>query len=191
MNIRGATPIVLTEVERAVLEGMLQSPKTEQRLAEWARIIVPAVDEKPHIQALERAGAGAGRRASAIQAAMLARHAGSASVGSQVIDGNDDAKKTACSPLPEPISRTSPRAGKTSRSTARIGSRFRSVAGAYRFAVSDGMGSTVKRRPHSETVDEGRVVHSPASRSIRSRSGIRGGNSSYTTGQTISGSIWS
>ena len=36
MNIQEATPIELTAEERAVLEGMVRSPKTEQRLAKRA-----------------------------------------------------------------------------------------------------------------------------------------------------------
>ena len=42
MNIREATPIVLTEAERAVLESMVRSPKAEQRLVERARIVLLA-----------------------------------------------------------------------------------------------------------------------------------------------------
>jgi transposase len=42
MNIQEATPIELTEAERAVLESMVRSPKTEQRLAERARIVLLA-----------------------------------------------------------------------------------------------------------------------------------------------------
>ena len=42
MNIREATPIDLTEAERAVLESMVRSPKTEQRLVERARIVLLA-----------------------------------------------------------------------------------------------------------------------------------------------------
>ena len=42
MNIQEATPIELTEAERAVLESMVRSPKTEQRLAERARIVLVA-----------------------------------------------------------------------------------------------------------------------------------------------------
>jgi transposase len=42
MNIQEATPIDLTEAERAVLEGMVRSPKTERRLAERAQIVLLA-----------------------------------------------------------------------------------------------------------------------------------------------------
>jgi transposase len=42
MNIREATLIGLSEAERVVLEGMVRSPKTEQRLAERARVVLPA-----------------------------------------------------------------------------------------------------------------------------------------------------
>src|SRR5512132_495224 len=42
MNIQEATPIELTEAERAVLESMVRFPKTEQRLAERARIVLLA-----------------------------------------------------------------------------------------------------------------------------------------------------
>jgi len=44
MNIQEATPIELTAEERAVLEGMVRSPKTEQRLAQRARVVLLAAD---------------------------------------------------------------------------------------------------------------------------------------------------
>jgi len=44
MNIQEATAIELTSEERAVLEGMVRSPKTEQRLAKRARIVLLAAD---------------------------------------------------------------------------------------------------------------------------------------------------
>jgi transposase len=44
MNIQEATPIELTAEERAVLEGMVRSPKTEQRLAKRARVVLLAAD---------------------------------------------------------------------------------------------------------------------------------------------------
>jgi hypothetical protein len=37
MNIQEATAIALTEEDRSVLEGMVRSPKTEQRLVERAQ----------------------------------------------------------------------------------------------------------------------------------------------------------
>ena len=42
MNIQEATPIELTAEERAVLEGMVRSPKTEHGLVERARIVLLA-----------------------------------------------------------------------------------------------------------------------------------------------------
>src|SRR5260221_6499783 len=47
MNIQEATPIELTAEERAVLEGMVRSPKTEQRLAKRARVVLRAADRMP------------------------------------------------------------------------------------------------------------------------------------------------
>jgi transposase len=47
MNIQEATPIELTAEERAVLEGMVRSPKTEQRLAKRARVVLLAADRMP------------------------------------------------------------------------------------------------------------------------------------------------
>lgn len=44
MNIQEATPISLTEEERAVLEGMVRSPKTEQGLSDRARIVLLAAE---------------------------------------------------------------------------------------------------------------------------------------------------
>jgi transposase len=44
MNIQEATPIELTAEERTVLEGMVRSPKTEQRLAKRARVVLLAAD---------------------------------------------------------------------------------------------------------------------------------------------------
>jgi transposase len=44
MSIQEATPIELTAEERAVLEGMVRSPKTEQRLAQRARVVLLAAD---------------------------------------------------------------------------------------------------------------------------------------------------
>jgi transposase len=44
MNIQEATPVELTAEERAVLEGMVRSPKTEQRLAKRARVVLLAAD---------------------------------------------------------------------------------------------------------------------------------------------------
>jgi len=44
MRIQEATPISLTEEERAVLEGMVRSPKTEQGLSERARIVLLAAE---------------------------------------------------------------------------------------------------------------------------------------------------
>jgi hypothetical protein len=42
MNIQEATPISLTEEERAVLEGMVRSAKTERGLSERARMVLLA-----------------------------------------------------------------------------------------------------------------------------------------------------
>lgn len=44
MNIQEATPIELTEEERAVLESMVRSPKTEHGLVERARIVLLAAE---------------------------------------------------------------------------------------------------------------------------------------------------
>ena len=44
MNIQDATPIILTEEERAVLESMVRSPKTEQGVSERARMVLLAAD---------------------------------------------------------------------------------------------------------------------------------------------------
>ncbi len=44
MNIQEATPITLTEEERAVLESMVRSPKTAQGLSERARMVLLAAD---------------------------------------------------------------------------------------------------------------------------------------------------
>ena len=44
MKIQEATAVVLTEQERLMLESMVRSPKTEQRLAERARIVLLAAD---------------------------------------------------------------------------------------------------------------------------------------------------
>ena len=46
MDIQKATVIRLTAEERAVLEGMVGSPKTEQRMAERARIVLLAAEGK-------------------------------------------------------------------------------------------------------------------------------------------------
>ena len=47
MNIQEATPIELTAEERAVLEGMVRSAKTEQRLAKRARVVLLAAGRMP------------------------------------------------------------------------------------------------------------------------------------------------
>ncbi len=44
MNIQDATPVILTEEERAVLESMVRSPKTEQGVSERARMVLLAAD---------------------------------------------------------------------------------------------------------------------------------------------------
>jgi len=44
MNIQEATPIRLTEEERAVLESMVRSPKTAQGMSERARMVLLAAD---------------------------------------------------------------------------------------------------------------------------------------------------
>ena len=44
MNIQEATPIILTEEERTVLEGMVRSPKTARALSERARMVLLAAE---------------------------------------------------------------------------------------------------------------------------------------------------
>src|SRR5260370_17991136 len=61
MNIQEATPIELTAEERAVLEGMVRSPKTEQRLAKRARVVLLAADRMPTRQIARLVGFSIGK----------------------------------------------------------------------------------------------------------------------------------
>src|SRR3972149_2763909 len=61
MNIQEATPISLTAEERAVLEGMVRSPKTEQRLAKRARVVLLAADHVSTRQIARTVGLSIGK----------------------------------------------------------------------------------------------------------------------------------
>src|SRR5512134_1295568 len=61
MNIQEATPIELTAEERSVLEGMVRSPKTEQRLAKRARVVLLAAQRMPTRQIARAVGFSIGK----------------------------------------------------------------------------------------------------------------------------------
>jgi len=61
MNIQEATPIELTAEERAVLESMVRSPKTEQRLAQRGRVVLLAADRVSTRQIARRVGLSIGK----------------------------------------------------------------------------------------------------------------------------------
>src|SRR5260221_11992122 len=61
MNIQEATPTELTAEERAVLEGMVRSPKTEQRLAKRAPVVLLAADRMPTRQIARLVGFSIGK----------------------------------------------------------------------------------------------------------------------------------
>jgi len=63
---------------------------------------------------------------------MLINASGSWSVGCHVRESSARLNHTACSPVPPPISSTSPDRGRHSRSTRKMGSRLRAAAGAGR-----------------------------------------------------------
>ena len=67
--------------------------------------------------------------ANLIQLAVLARASASGSLGCQVRSGIASAKHTACSPVPQPISSTTPCIGRTRLRTSRIGFEFRAAEG--------------------------------------------------------------
>src|SRR5205807_3705022 len=67
--------------------------------------------------------------ANLIQLAVLARESASGSLGTHVRPGIAPAKCTACSPVPQPISSTTPCGGRTRFRTARIGAAFRATVG--------------------------------------------------------------
>jgi hypothetical protein len=71
------------------------------------------------------------RPASATHAAMLARRAGSGSLGCQLSPGCAAANATTCCPVPLPSSRMMPVSGRCRLRTPRIGCRLRAAAGAY------------------------------------------------------------
>ncbi len=77
---------------------------------------------------------------------MLARAAGSASLGWNVRPGRAAAKWTACSPDPLATSSTSPAAGRRWRSTARMASRLRDAAGGELAMVGHGFPPRMKGR---------------------------------------------
>jgi transposase len=61
MNIQEATPIELTAEERAMLESMVRSPKTEQRLAKRARVVLLAADRMSTRQIARTVGFSIGK----------------------------------------------------------------------------------------------------------------------------------
>ena len=56
-----ATPVDLTDEERAVLESPVRSPKTEQRLAERARIVLQAAESRSTRSIAQALGTWPGR----------------------------------------------------------------------------------------------------------------------------------
>jgi transposase len=61
MNIQEATPIELTAEERAMLESMVRSPKTEQRLAKRAQVVLLAADRMSTRQIARTVGFSIGK----------------------------------------------------------------------------------------------------------------------------------
>jgi transposase len=61
MNIQEATPIILTEQERSVLEAMIRSPKTEHGMVERARIVLLAAEGRSTRSIAKELGSWPGR----------------------------------------------------------------------------------------------------------------------------------